>query len=189
MAFKQFIVRDGDFAGRIFEDSHAKSVDWVATDSIDDAAAWVTGATLDNGEIFLAYLSLRKLFREVAVGDVVFGDNETSGRVFIEAVNNTWPGHAADSGKGFAVKEESVDQGFIRASRGRVNHHPGRLVHDQEAGIFEEDLNRYILGLDTGYLRLRQCHLYLVSGFEILLWLRGATVDENVSFMDETLYP
>ena len=88
-----------------------------------------------------------KLARQLLVRRVVLRDHHDARRALVEPVHDAGPHLAADAAEVLDVMEQRVDQRAGRIARGRVHHHAGRLVDDDDVGVLEEDLERQILGL------------------------------------------
>jgi len=82
------------------------------------------------------------------VSAVVFGDEDETAGLFVEAMDDSGPEVAADVGEFVEVKQQRVDEGaavagvlFARCSVARtgVDHHAGGLVDDGEMFVFVED--------------------------------------------------
>src|SRR6185436_11160530 len=77
--------------------------------------------------------------------------------VLVETMNDAWAGDAANTGETrTAMMEQGIDQRAALLPGGRVNHHPGGLVDDDEVFVFEQDVERYGFGLRLCVRRRRR---------------------------------
>ena len=79
---------------------------------------------------------------------VGLGRDHDAGSVLVQPVHDPRPRHPAYAGETrAAVMDQRVDQGAGMAARRRMGRHAGRLVDDDQMGVFEEDDERKILAL------------------------------------------
>ena len=77
---------------------------------------------------------------------VVLGDDERAARVFVEAVNNSRPFLAADSGEIFAVSQQRIHQRMLLMTGAGMNDQARGLVEHEKILVLEQDLERHRLG-------------------------------------------
>lgn len=82
---------------------------------------------------------------------VIFGGDEATGGVFVEAMNDAGAGRVGFVGElSLAVVEEGIDEGAIGVAGGGMDDHAGGFVDDDEVWVFEEDFEGDVLGEDFG---------------------------------------
>jgi hypothetical protein len=113
---------------------------------VDRGLVLETGSLQANGESDIDPIDgmSGKLSRETFVCVIVFRDDEQTAGVAIEAVNDPGPKLATNSRQVRHPVKQGVDEGVIAVTRRRVNHHPSRLVHDDEVGVFVENVERHV---------------------------------------------
>jgi hypothetical protein len=142
-------------------------------------------------------LALGEHLGELAVGAVVFGDEDEAAGLLVEAMDDAGAEVAAYVGEFGEVKEEGVDEGasvaLVQTAQGGsagsgVDHHAGRLVDDGEVLVFVEDFERDIFGdgVEGGGLR-SAFDLDGFSAVEFLFGLGEVAVDANLASLDEEL--
>jgi hypothetical protein len=80
------------------------------------------------------------------VGGVGPRDHENPRGIPIKPVYDPRAGDAPDPGQGVGAPEERVHEGSAGVPRRGMNHHAGRLVDDQQVGIFIQHVEGKILG-------------------------------------------
>ena len=90
-----FVVRDGGarVLGRAC--GHAGAAHGVAADGGGDGSLLALDATVDKGDVGLADLARREELGELAVGGVVFGDDDEAAGVLVETVDDAGAKFAA----------------------------------------------------------------------------------------------
>ena len=79
-------------------------------------------------------------------------DHQQAGRVLVDPVDDARPRDAANARKlAFAMVEQRIDQSPVRISGCGMNHHTGRLVHDDQMLILEHKIDRDILRPGLGF--------------------------------------
>ena len=74
---------------------------------------------------------------------VILRHDHAATRIFIKAVYDSRPGHAADAAQpAFAMVQERIDQCACFVTRGRVHHQPRRLIQNQQRFIIGSQLNK-----------------------------------------------
>jgi hypothetical protein len=107
--------------------------------------------TVEEGEVSLRDLALGEHLAELAMGTVVFGDEDEAAGLFVEAVYDAGAKVATGGGEFVEVKEERVDEGapvaFVVGNAGSgVDHHPGGFVDDGQVLVFVDDMERDVFG-------------------------------------------
>jgi hypothetical protein len=96
-----------------------------------------------------------KSFGQSAVGLVVFGDDHDTGRILVEPVHNARPLHPAYAGeRGRAMEQQRIDQRAGCVAIARMHDKPGRLVDDDDVPVLKQNVERNVLRLRIGGLRL-----------------------------------
>ena len=86
-------------------------------------------------------------------------DDNQSGRILIEPVDDAGTGDAAYPREIRTMVKERVNQGSREMAGSRMHNHPRSLVHDKHVGIFVNDIQRYVLGLRRRGNGRRNFHL------------------------------
>jgi hypothetical protein len=130
---------------------HAGAADQVAGDGEGDGGVVFFYVAVEESEVGLGDLALGEHLAELAVGAVVFGDEDEAAGLLVEAMDDAGAEVAAYVGELGEVEEESVDEsasvaavGFTGGCEGGgagsgVDHHPGGFVDDSEVLVFVED--------------------------------------------------
>ena len=88
---------------------HAGATDEVAGDGKVDGGVVLFDVAVDEGDVSLGDLTLGEHLAELAVGAVVFGDEDETAGLLVEAVDDAGAQVAADVGEFGEVEEERVD--------------------------------------------------------------------------------
>ena len=146
-SFEDLVEGDGFLAAfRDGADGHFFAVGGVEADAAFDVVGVSLGSAGDEGEVFLVDGALFELEGEVAVGLVVFGDQEEARGVAVQAVDDTGAVFAGDGGEGVVAKLEGVDQGAGPVALGGVDDHAGGFVDDGEGFVFVDDFEGDVFG-------------------------------------------
>ena len=106
-------------------------------------------------EIDFLYLTLGELSRELLVRRVIFRDNETTARLLVETMNNAGTLFSADPGEACAMMKQGVDQSMRLVPGARMHDQPRRFVEHEQVVVFEENLERNLLGLRVNFTKRR----------------------------------
>ena len=119
-------------------DRHPFAVQRAAPDIAFDAARGWAGQSPYQGLINSRKASRGELIGQTVVRGVGLGGHHESAGVLVEPVDDAGPHDAANARQAVAtVGDKGVDQGRIRISGGGVHDHAGRLVDDDDGGIFK----------------------------------------------------
>jgi hypothetical protein len=89
---------------------HAGAAEEVASDREGDGGVVFFQVAVEEGEIGFGDLTLGEHFAELAVGAVVFGDEDEAAGLLVKAMDDAGAEVAADVGELGEVEEESVDE-------------------------------------------------------------------------------
>ncbi len=105
--FEDLVESDGFFAGvwsyRIFFPCFGMDAERGI-----DAVTGEVGGAVDDCEVGFFDFSVLELFGDFPLGGIVFGDDHNAGRIFIESMNDAWPGFAEPGGEFFIMEDECV---------------------------------------------------------------------------------
>ena len=106
---------------------------------------------------------IRQLSRQCQMGGIVFGGDDQTAGVPVDAVYDAGALLAADAGEGVpAVVQQGVDQRAVRMARRRMHHHAHGLIHHDDVLILVDHVQWDILRDGLRLLCLRQCHAQLL---------------------------
>ena len=184
-----FVIGDRGFAARRIDDRHFLAVYGVSADVGEDGFLFRFRDALSDGEVkFLHRAAFGKLGDERLVGYVRFGDDEATGRVFIESVDDAWTLNAADAGKfSAAMMEQGVDESAVRVSGCGMNDHARGFVEHDEIVVFKQDIEWDVLrgGIERHGFGNRDgdqiADFYGIAGFG------GLAVDDDELVADQRL--
>jgi hypothetical protein len=148
---------------------------------------------VEKCEVGFGNLALREHFAELAVGTVVFGDEDEAAGLFVEAMDDAGTKITAHVREFVEVEEERVDESatvafVIAGTCSGVNHHAGWLVDDGEVFVFVEDVERNVFGCGVERRGLRRA--FDLDGFatvEFLFGLGSVAIDADLTGFDEEL--
>jgi len=107
------------------------------------------------------------------MGCIVFGDNKTAARLFVETMDDAWSLFPADSRQGRAVIQERVNQSVLAMTSARVNDKSRQLINDDQVVIFEENLKRDRLWKGLDLFQRWPHHLDFIATSNNLAWPTG----------------
>ena len=114
-------------------DSHLFPILRVSPDIALDRSGIVPDNAADDPVIDPGHGVYLKLFRNLSVCRIVLADDERTGRVFIDPVDDARPQNAVDPGKTLsAVIEDCIYKGSVRVPRSRMYGHSLGLIDDKE---------------------------------------------------------
>src|SRR5690606_34375323 len=142
----------------------------TADRKIDRAAARLRHAP-DNREISARERTgaamVCKLFRELAVRLVRFGNDEQPARVLVEAMHDAGALLAADAREARpAMGDQRINKRSFFISRGGMDDESGGLVDDDQLVVLEDDIEGNVLAFGPGGLRHRHVQLDAIAGFD-----------------------
>jgi hypothetical protein len=121
------------------------------------------------------------------MGYIVFGDNKTAARLFVETMDDAWSLFPADSRQGRAVIQERVNQSVFAMTSARVDDKSRRLINDDQVVIFEENLKRDRLWQRFDLFQWRLGELNLIAASNDLTWPAVCVVESNKPIADQLL--
>ena len=144
---EDFVIGDRRLAARWVDHRHFLAVHRVAADVGEDRVFRGCGHALGDGEIdFFHRAALGKLRDQRLVRGIGFCDNETTGGVLVEAVDDARALDSADAGKfPAAVVEQGIDQSAIGVSRRGMHDHARFLVEHEQVIVFVKDVEWDVL--------------------------------------------
>ena len=162
-----------------FRDRHPLPVGWIATHRrihLDRGP----GEMPPRGRLVQASdLTPPEPFGKSTMRSVGLGNHHQSGCVFVQTVHDAGSQPSADAGQIGGVGEQGVDQRARTVAGARVNHHSCRLVHHKQPLVFEQDIERYLLGHDREGLGWRDSHFDLLPGLQALGLPGWTSVEED----------
>ena len=91
-----------------------------------------------------------ELSRQPLMRRIGLGAHQQPGRVLVDPMDDTGPLHPVDPRQPApAMVEQRIDQRTVAVSRRRVDHHPRRLVDDDQMLVLEHDFERNVLRLEV----------------------------------------
>src|SRR5205085_11917128 len=123
-------------------DAHPLPVNRMPRDCLVDHARCLSRGAGDECEIDFSHRARGKLSGEIAVGRVVFCDDESAAGFLVEPVHDPGPSFSADAGTIFAVGEERVHQSTLLSARTGMHNPTGRLAQYEYVLVLENDLKR-----------------------------------------------
>lgn len=166
---------------------HTHAALGIARNGEFDAAARGGEFSLHEREICFLNGARAKSFRKFRVGEIVFGDEDCSARIFVQAMDDAWPQGVAALRERLATTEKCVDERAKRVSCSCVDGHAGGLVDDDEVVVFVKNVE----GNGFGFCSERCARLRLngdaFAAFELLAGLGGLAVDEHECGVNEFL--
>ena len=137
-----------------FDDGHPLAVDGMASDQVLDPSARRRDATdrpvADRQVGFLHVAVGGERLDESVHGGLRLGDDDESGRLLVEPVDDARTRDAADAAQVGAVEEERVHKRPGEVSGRGMDDQPGGLVDDEHVGVLEDNVERNVLGLRLG---------------------------------------
>ena len=121
------------------------------------------------------------------MGGIRFSDHKSTARVFVDAMDYSWPKLPSDSTQVFDVMKKSIDQGSICLCRGRMDGETCWLIYDEKVFVLEEDFKRTVLCLDSRRLGCRKGNADLGVRFEFHIRLKGDSGNSDLPLIDEAL--
>ena len=131
----------------VLEDRHALAVVGVAGDGGVNDGVLEGQAAPEQGVVLADRRAGLDLLAQALVGEVVLGDDDQAGRVFVQAMDDAGALDAADAGQVAAVGEQGVDQRARLGPRRGVDDQALGLVDDDEVGVLVDDVERDGFGL------------------------------------------
>jgi hypothetical protein len=172
---------------------HAGAADEVAGDGEGDGGVVFGEVAVEESDVGFGNLAAGEHLAELAVGAVVFGDEDETAGEFVEAVDDARAKIAADVGEFGEVEEEGVDEGaavagVVGGAGAGVNHHAGRFVDDGEVLVLVDDVEGDVFGDGVEGWRLWGAFdLDGLAAVELVFGLGGFAVDADLLVFDEEL--
>jgi hypothetical protein len=118
---------------------------------------------------------------------LVLRDHQYAAGVLVEAVDDPWSNLAADGREVRTAVQERVDECPGDQRAGRVHHHPGRLVDDDDVVVLVEDVQRKGLGDGAGRARRPRRQVEQVALVQLARGFGAGAVDEHGALLDQPL--
>jgi len=142
---------------------------------------------LHEGDVGLFDFATAEGFAELAVRDLIFGDEDDAGSVFVEAVHNAGAEGVATLRESLAAAEESVDERAARGAGSSVHGHAGGLVDGDDVVVFEEDIERNGFGFSAQRWAGLDLDGDALASAKAMRTLGGAGIHEHKTRFDELL--
>jgi hypothetical protein len=172
---------------------HTGTADEVAGDRKRDGGVVFLQVTMDESDVGLGHLALGEHLAELAVGAVVFGDEDEAAGLLVESMDDAGAEIAAGGREFGEVEEQRVDEGaavsfVVGATGAGVDHHAGRFIYDGEVLVFVEDVQRDVFGCGVERRGVRAAFdLDRFAAMKLLFGLGGVAVDANLIGLDKEL--
>ncbi len=187
--FADFPVGDGGttpFFDR--HDGHSFAIDGVATDRLIDHTGFGFRCAVDEAEVFALGGFGLDLRLEVEHHLVSFGDDDRTGGVFVEAMDDAGAQDSSDTRKVLAMVEQGVDEGAAVVAGGGVDDHACGFVDDDQRFVFVEDVEVDRFGFNEQGLGFGEGQLDLVAVLEDQFFGgAGFAIAEELAIGDELL--
>ena len=164
-------------------------MDRMAGDRFVDYACRFARGPAHERQIDFFHGARGELFREIAVGRVVFCDDDSAAGFFVEPMDNPRALFPADAGKVSAMREERVDQRVLLVPRARMHHDPGGLVQHEQIVIFENNVERYLLRLRFDFLNFRLAQFDDIAGADRIARPDGLAIYLHEPLTNKPLEP
>lgn len=125
-------------SGSSRSDRDLLSLDRVSTEREVDASTRLHDPP-DESQIPFLDLAIVELPGKLGVRAVVLCHHHQSGCSAIQTVHDTRPSLAADATQVFDMMQQGVDERALAVPRGRMDHHAGRFVDDNDVRIVIDD--------------------------------------------------
>ena len=153
-------------------DGHAFAVDRMAGDRRVDRALLRIGTPPDQRLVDPGQVVGGKQLRQRDMGRIVLGHDHDARRLLVEPVHDARSAHAADPREAVAAMgEQCIDQRVVGIAGCRMHHETGRLVQDQQVGVFIEDVQIELLRLGLSGLGRRHVEQVALALFDLAGWL------------------
>ena len=152
-ALQHRVVGYGGFA--VLLNTHALAVHGMPPDGLINGAATREYAVAYR-KIVPRYISFRQLAHQCRVGRQRLGDQQESGRILVDTVDNPGPRHLLKLRR---MVQQAVHECAARVTRSRVDNQPSRFIDDQQVLILVHDVQLYGLWL--------RAYLALYNGLEL----------------------
>ena len=159
----------------------AGAMDGVASDGFFDDAVILFDEALDEGEIDLFDVAVSELMGERVVGLVGFGDDEDAAGEAVEAMDDARAERSLDLRELREVMEQGVDEGSVMDTGSSMDGHAGRLVDDDDVGVFVDDVERDVFGSGGQGRQVSGVDVDHVGGAEELRGFGGLLIDEDAT--------
>jgi len=163
------------------------AVDGVASDRGIDGGVWFIGDAVDEGEVDFCDIPAGKLAGEVLVAEFIFGDDEATAGIFVEAVDDARAFRSADIPEFIAVVQEGVDEGALFVAHRRMDDHSAGFVDDHQVVVFVENGQGDFFGEGFGCGFRRRLDFDDVAGVEVLFRFGGGAIEQDGTIFNEEL--
>ncbi len=168
--------------------SHPLPVRGMPGDSNMNLAFIPSEHAANNCFIKLPHITPGELLRESHMRCVILRHDEASARVLVQPMNDSRPLHAPDATKTTAAMvEQGVDNRARLISCCRVNDNTWRFIQHQQVVVLMQHIERNLLWLRLGWLRLRKMNCDNFAATRRVRGLYCVSVDCDVPLLDEPL--
>src|SRR5579859_4743729 len=145
------------FASAASAGGHTDTANGVAADRRGNGAVILLRPAMDQSNVSFLYAAAGEFVRELAVGGIIFRDDEKSAGFLVEPMNDAGTELAANTGELPESMNEGIDQRpaisvVVRCAGAGVHHHARRFVDDREVVVLVNDVERDIFshGFERG---------------------------------------
>ena len=121
------------------------------------------------------------------MGAIVLGHHHDTRRAPVEPVHDAWPELTTDAAQVADVVQQRVHQRTCRVAGSRMNHHAGRLVHDDEVGILVENGQRQVFWNRCGRRGIGNLDRDALARLHAGVGLDASTADGDVAVANQAL--
>ena len=160
----------------------------MAAQRLVHRALFLFEVAVDDGPVFPGKAVGLDLLRQLLVGRVVFGHDQQTAGVLVDAVDDPRPNHPVDPGEALpAVVQQGVDQGAVWVPWRGVDHHALGFIHHQQVPVLVDDVQGEVLGLHFQGGGIGQQHGHLLPQGELGAFGKGLPAAGHAAFGDEGL--
>ena len=158
----------------------------IADRGVDDVAVELRHARDDRQVLLLDRAGL-ELGGERVVGLVVLGDDDHAARVAVEPMDDARPRRPAALAHRAEMMGQRPGERAVPMPLGRVDDHPGRLVHDDDRIVLVQDVERDVLRHGPFARHFELEHRDDVALAQLQRRPAGGVVDANLAGLDRPL--
>ena len=154
-----------------------------------DCSGICTNDSVDEGEVRLHSFALFELLLQPAMRDAVPGNRDDAAGFGVQSVHDARSSQSACHGPFVSNSLESVQERVVLMRTGRMDNHPGVLIHQSAPGVVVQPVDRTRCGRRVHVRRIDQTHGDDVTGNDPAVCRRLARVNLNAAATNESLQP
>ena len=175
------------FLAVFFRDGHLLTVAFIAADRCVDHAVIMCERPMHERIVQAVHPLVGQLPAQFDMRQIVFGNDQQPGRIFVDAMHDARTQDPVDAGKILAVEQQRIDERIALIAVGRMHDHSSGLVDHDHIVVFITNVERNVLRFDIQLADILICDRDLLTAGQLVIALGRLSVDQHLFLRDQLL--